>query len=46
LLACHQIELEVVEAISSSIQKFVAIHHESHADFQKFSNWAMGAGYI
>ncbi len=39
-------ELEVVVAISRAIQKFVATYEESHPDFQKFSDWAMGAGYI
>ena len=39
-------ELEVVVAISRAIQKFVATYEESHPDFLKFSDWAMGAGYI
>jgi hypothetical protein len=39
-------ELEVVIAISRAIQKFVATYEESHSDFQKFSDWAIEAGYI
>ena len=39
-------ELEVVIAISRAIQKFVATYKESHQDFQRFSDWAIGAGYI
>jgi hypothetical protein len=39
-------ELEVVVALSRAIQKFVATYEESHPDFQKFSDWALEAGYI
>ena len=35
-------ELEVVVAIARAIQKY----GEVHADFQKFSDWALDAGYI
>jgi hypothetical protein len=39
-------ELEVVVAISRAIQKFVATYEEIHPDFEKFSDWAIQAGYI
>jgi hypothetical protein len=39
-------ELEVVVAISRAIQKFVATYAESHPDLEKFSQWALDAGYI
>jgi hypothetical protein len=38
--------LEVVVAISRAIQKFVATYAESHPDLEKFSQWALDAGYI
>jgi hypothetical protein len=38
-------ELEVVLAIVRAIQKFVATFEESHADFEKFSKWAIDKGY-
>ncbi len=39
-------ELEVVVAIARAIQKFVATFEETHADFEKFSKWAVEKGYI
>lgn len=39
-------ELEVVVAISRAIQKFVATYEENHPEFEKFSDWAIQAGYI
>jgi hypothetical protein len=39
-------ELEVVVSITRAIQKFVATYKESHPDFEKFSAWAIDAGYI
>jgi hypothetical protein len=39
-------ELEVVVAIARAIQKFVATFGETHADFEKFSKWAVDKAYI
>ncbi len=39
-------ELEVVVAISRAIQNFVATYEEIHPDFERFSKWALDAGYI
>jgi hypothetical protein len=38
-------EQEVVVSIIRAIQKFVGTYEATHADFEKFSQWAMQKGY-